>query len=83
MVRTGEIACYKQFLLFSQCFPQLYIILVLQNAVLCGNGLTLSHLDTSSQIYKDLTFKEITYGSNLEIRFFLSKKKSPPLLLLQ
>ena len=23
-VRKGEIACYKQFLLFSQCFPQLY-----------------------------------------------------------
>ena len=22
-VRKGEIACYKQFLLFSQCFPQL------------------------------------------------------------
>ena len=21
----GEIACYKQFLLFSQCFPQSYI----------------------------------------------------------
>ena len=73
MVRTGEIACYKQFLLFSQCFPQLCIILVLQNAVLCGNELTLSHLDTSSQIYKDLTFKEITYGSNLEIRFSFFK----------
>ena len=25
IVRKGEIACYKQFLLFSQCFPQLYI----------------------------------------------------------
>ena len=24
-MRKGEIACYKQFLLFSQCFPQLYI----------------------------------------------------------
>ena len=23
IVRKGEIACYKQFLLFSQCFPQL------------------------------------------------------------
>ena len=23
--RKGEIACYKQFLLFWQCFPQLYI----------------------------------------------------------
>ena len=25
IVRKGEIACYKQFLLFSLCFPQLYI----------------------------------------------------------
>ena len=25
IVRKGEIAYYKQFLLFSQCFPQLYI----------------------------------------------------------
>ena len=27
-MRKGEIACYKQFLLFSQCFPQLYIFSV-------------------------------------------------------
>ena len=26
IVRKGEIAYYKQFHLFSQCFPQLYII---------------------------------------------------------
>ena len=25
IVRKGEIACYEQFLLFPQCFPQLYI----------------------------------------------------------
>ena len=25
-MRKGEIACYKQFLLFSQCFPQLHIL---------------------------------------------------------
>ena len=25
IVRKGKIACYKQFLIFSQCFPQLYI----------------------------------------------------------
>ena len=35
IVRKGEIACYKQFLLFSQCFPQLCIF----NAALCGNEL--------------------------------------------
>ena len=37
-MRKGEIACYKQFLLFSQCFPRL-MSLVLQNAALWGNGL--------------------------------------------
>ena len=35
IVRKGEIACYKQFLLFSQCFLQLYIF----SALLCGNEL--------------------------------------------
>ena len=38
IVRKEEIARYKQFLLFSQCFPQLYT-LVRQNVTLCGNGL--------------------------------------------
>ena len=37
IMRKGEIACYTQFLLFSQCFPKLS--LVRQNAVLSGNGL--------------------------------------------
>ena len=32
IVRKGEIACYKQFLLFSRCFPQLYLI----SASKCG-----------------------------------------------
>ena len=31
-MRKGEIACYKQFLLFSQCFSQLYIF----SASKCG-----------------------------------------------
>ena len=44
-MRKGEIACYKQFLLFSQCFPQLYI-LMRQNVALCGNDLTKWHLLT-------------------------------------
>ena len=43
ILRKGEIACHKQFLLFSQCFPQLYISVMLsQNAALSGNWLTLS-----------------------------------------
>ena len=38
--RKGKIACYKQFLLFSQSFSQLYnISIVGQNTALCGNGL--------------------------------------------
>ena len=28
IVRKGERACYKQFLIFSQCFPQLYLFSV-------------------------------------------------------
>ena len=36
IVGKEEIACYKQFLIFSQCFPS---DMVCQNAVLCGNGL--------------------------------------------
>ena len=40
-MRQGEIACYKQFLLFS-VFSTNIISLVCQNVVLCGNGLTLS-----------------------------------------
>ena len=38
ILRKGGIACYKQFLLFSQCFPQ-PISLLHQNVALCGNGL--------------------------------------------
>ena len=38
IARKGEIACYKQFLLFSQFFHS-YISLVRRNAALCGNGL--------------------------------------------
>ena len=32
IVKNGEIACYKQFLLFSQCVPQLYVF----SASKCG-----------------------------------------------
>ena len=33
-MRKREIACYKQFFLFSQCFPQLYIVNKSENATL-------------------------------------------------
>ena len=39
IVRKGEIACNKQFLLFSQCFPQIYLYFSASNAEICGNGL--------------------------------------------
>ena len=38
IVRKGEIACYKQFLLSLRCFHS-YVSLVRQNGALCGNGL--------------------------------------------
>ena len=49
IVRKGEIACYKQFLLYSQCFLQFYI-LVYQNAALCGNGLMICNPDLRQPI---------------------------------
>ena len=53
IVRKGEIACYKQFLLFSLFSTAIYLYcvkmqhcvvmgsLLRQNAALCNNGLTL------------------------------------------
>ena len=46
-MRNGEIACYKQFLLSHNGFHG-YISSVRQNAVLCGNGLSLYHTIPSS-----------------------------------
>ena len=42
IVRKGEIACYKQFLLFSHNVFHSYISLVRQNETLSGNWLTTS-----------------------------------------
>ena len=50
----GEIACYKQFLLFPLCFPQLYIFSV-PNVVLCGNELkTLNATDFKQSYFSHL-----------------------------
>ena len=46
-VKKGEIACYKQFLFFSQCFLQLHVFIA-SKCGLCDNGVTL---------YKDLEEK--------------------------
>ena len=50
IVREGEIACYKHFLLFLQCFPQLYIFSA-SKCVLCGNGLI--KFDQGSQTFEN------------------------------
>ena len=34
IVRNGEIACYQQFLLFSQSFPQLYIFIASESDII-------------------------------------------------
>ena len=40
ITRKGETACYDQFFLFSQCFPQLYIFTASKCGIVDGNGLT-------------------------------------------
>ena len=53
IVRKGEIARYKQCLLFSKCFPQLYIFSVSKCGI-AGNGLTLNHkVRTFNEIEKE------------------------------
>ena len=54
IVRKGEIACDKQFLLFSQCFTHLYIFSA-SNAALCGNGLKISVMSFSKGLTLHIT----------------------------
>ena len=65
IVRKGEIACYKQFLLFSQSFLQLYISLLHQNAALCGIGLSImvnqEEIENAKKILKNFHFLKVTY----------------------
>ena len=46
IVRKGEIAWYKQFLLFSQCFPQLYIFSASKCVIVGGNVLKYTSIAT-------------------------------------
>ena len=55
IVRKGEIAYYKQFLLFSHYVFQSYISLVHQNAALCGNGLSTKQQQNQSKNAKRTT----------------------------
>ena len=37
-LKKGEIACHKQFLLFLQCFPQLYIFSMSKCGIVLSNN---------------------------------------------
>ena len=81
-VRKGEIACYKQFLLFSECF-RIYMSLVCHNASLCGNGLspfchsmaqiTRAIIIACMQMFSILKRKHLTQYHTISI--FLPKEK--------
>ena len=71
IVRKGEIACNKQFLLFSQCFPTA-IYLLCQNAVFCDNGLIKAHPITVAT--KKFFVSELLLLHNL--RIFVEVKSS-------
>ena len=65
IMRKGEIACYKQFLLFSQCFNS-YISLMHQNAALCGNGSNLlPHYRNFQQPCKTLVASIFTFSNSI------------------
>ena len=51
IVRRGEIACYRQFLLFSQFLFHTYLSLVSQNVAMCGNGLKLDECTSNKYFY--------------------------------
>ena len=55
-MRKGEIACNKQFLIFSQCFPELYIF----SASKCG----IVHFKMSSAICFKLDQSKILLSGN-------------------
>ena len=66
-MRKGEIACDKQFLLFSQCFPELYISLFRQSAALCGDGLRGVQLHNLSSTYAFSLDKSTFFVSGQEL----------------
>ena len=51
-MKKGESACYKQFFLFSQCFPQLYIFsaskCVMVNLVQVPTKSMITHYQTTN-----------------------------------
>ena len=76
IVRKGEIACYKQFLLSHNVFHR-YISLVRQNAALCGNGLTLYHTIPSLNPPDKTAFENtVGKGENAGNQHFLLFRQS-------
>ena len=73
IMRKGEIACNKQFLLFSQCFPQLYIF----SASKCGivwqwiNNLQAEIARQYSTNYVFTTNQLINQSINQSIKFMV------------
>ena len=70
IVRKGEIACYKQFLLSHNVFHS-YISSVHQNALLCGNGLTLSQTGPGFNISIENTIGKEKIARNKKFQQFL------------
>ena len=81
IVRKGEIACYKQFLLFLQCFPQLCIF----NVSKCGivwkwvNTQFQALLTLKETAYENIVEKEIvvTIIFSFSHIFYFQKDRSP------
>ena len=72
IMRKGEIACYKKFLLFLQCFPLLYNF----SAALCGNGLSLVLIGNSfSRQCSTATTSSIVSLDHTESFFFSLEKE--------
>ena len=70
MVRKGEIVCYNQFLLFSQCFFTAMLSLAHQNQALCGNGLTpLNNKMFALSKLKYFTDYDLTVAHNINFVF--------------
>ena len=47
----GKIACCKQFVLFSQCFPQLYFFNASKCNIVCNGLINFLHADDDTRIF--------------------------------
>ena len=85
IVRKGEIACYKHFLLFSQCFlPHMGLIFHFKSTLKCrrniffnlgqsGNGLTICFTFAQRHIFTSLVEAQVrSLRTNLQVCRLLS-----------